>query len=59
MALQNTVQLIMNRFRQMDLNIENKILLQTLEDETDGNTTLVRSVEESLRYIAGNILCSF
>ena len=27
----------MNRFRQMDLNIENKILLQTLEDETDDN----------------------
>ena len=49
----------MNRFRQMDLNIENKILLQTLEDETDDNTTLVRSVEESLRYIAGYILYSF
>ena len=57
-VLQMPMQLIEDKFFQIVLNLENKILLQTLEDETDDNTTLKRSVEQSLHSIAEYILFS-
>ena len=57
-VLQMPMQLIKDKFFQIVLNPENKILLQTLEDETDDNTTLKRSVEQSLHSIAEYILFS-